>query len=133
MKLKLTKPIVFFDLETTGINPAKDRVVQISLLKISPDGREELKTFLVNPQMPIPPQATAVHGISDDDVKKAPVFAEIAKEIIEIIKNLKFMLMVFRSPIKANPRISFYQVKIMLFHGVGRKNSGACSLNLERR
>ena len=87
MNLKLTKPIVFFDLETTGINPAKDRVVQISLLKIFPDGREELKTFLVNPQMPIPPQATAVHGISDDDVKEAPVFAEIAKEIIEIIKN----------------------------------------------
>jgi hypothetical protein len=53
--------------------------------------------------------------------------------IIEIIKNLKFMLMVFRAPIKANPRISFYQVKIMLFHGAGRKNSGAHSFSLERR
>ena len=87
MNLHLSRPLVFFDLETTGINPAKDRIVQISLLKVYPDGKEELNTFLVNPQMPIPPQASAVHGITDEDVKNAPTFSEIAGDIITIIKD----------------------------------------------
>ncbi len=72
---------MFFDLETTGINITKDRIVEISYLKIMPDGREESKTRRVNPQMPIPEQATAVHGITDEDVKDCPTFKELAKSL----------------------------------------------------
>ena len=81
MKLHLKNPLIFFDLETTGINVASDRIVEISYLKIYPDQREETKTFRVNPAIPIPPQSTAIHGITDDDVKDAPAFNEIAKTL----------------------------------------------------
>ena len=68
MNLNLTKPICFFDLETTGINISKDRVVEISILKVYPDGKEESKTWLVNPEMNIPAEVTAIHGIRNEDV-----------------------------------------------------------------
>ncbi len=87
MKLNLTKPICFFDLETTGINISKDRIVEISVLKVFPDGKEESKTWLVNPEMNIPPEVIAIHGISDDDVKDAPTFKELSKEIHNMIKD----------------------------------------------
>jgi DNA polymerase-3 subunit epsilon len=87
MELKLKKPIVFFDLETTGINPSFDRIVEISLLKVLPNGSEISKTYLVNPQMPIPAGATEIHGISDDDVKDAPVFKMLAKELVSILED----------------------------------------------
>lgn len=87
MELKLKKPIVFFDLETTGIDVANDRIVEISLLKILADGKEETKTMRVNPEMPIPPQATEIHGISDDDVKNEPTFNSVAKEIARFIEG----------------------------------------------
>ena len=87
MKLNLTRPICFFDLETTGINVAKDRIVEISILKVFPDGREEEHTHLINPTVPIPAQTTAVHGISDADVVNAPTFAQKAQEIHDIIKD----------------------------------------------
>lgn len=87
MKLYLTKPICFFDLETTGINISKDRVVEISILKVFPDGKEESKTWLVNPEMKIPAEVIAIHGISDDDVKDAPTFKELSKEIYNMIKD----------------------------------------------
>ena len=87
MKLNLTRPICFFDLETTGINVAKDRIVEISILKVFPDGREEEHTHLINPTVPIPTQTTAVHGISDADVVNAPTFAQKAQEIHDIIKD----------------------------------------------
>ena len=87
MQLKLKNPIVFFDLETTGINITKDRIVEISYLKIVPDGKEECKTRRVNPQMPIPEQATAVHGITDDDVKDCPTFKELAKSLAAQIEG----------------------------------------------
>jgi DNA polymerase-3 subunit epsilon len=81
MTLTLTRPIVFFDLETTGTDVAKDRIVQISALKLHPDGTEEVRTRLLNPGMPIPPGATAVHHIKDADVAEEPSFAELAKSI----------------------------------------------------
>ena len=81
MKLQLKNPIVFFDLETTGINIVSDRIVEISYLKIYPNGEEESRTRRINPEMPIPPQATEVHGITDEDVKDAPVFRTIAKSL----------------------------------------------------
>ena len=65
MQLNLKNPLVFFDLETTGINISTDRIVEISYLKVYPDGREETKTMRINPGMPIPPEATAVHKITD--------------------------------------------------------------------
>lgn len=87
MKLNLNKPICFFDLETTGINISKDRIVEISILKVFPDGTEESKTWLVNPEMEIPPEVTAIHGISNEDVKDKPTFKELAKEIQNMIKE----------------------------------------------
>ena len=81
MNLNLKNPIVFFDLETTGINIVSDRIVEISYLKVMPNGDEESKTRRINPEMPIPPQSTAVHGITDEDVKDAPTFKSIAKSL----------------------------------------------------
>ncbi|RSK40565.1 3'-5' exonuclease [Mangrovimonas spongiae] len=87
MSLNLNKPICFFDLETTGINISKDRIVEISILKVHPDGKEERYTQLVNPTIPIPPETTKVHGISDEDVADKPTFNEIAKEVNNMIKD----------------------------------------------
>lgn len=87
MQLSLNKPICFFDLETTGINISKDRIVEISILKVHPDGKEERYTKRVNPTIPIPPEVTSVHGISNDDVADAPTFKQIAKEVHRLIKN----------------------------------------------
>jgi DNA polymerase-3 subunit epsilon len=87
MQLNLKKPICFFDLETTGTNISKDRIVEISILKVFPDGKEESKTWIVNPEMKIPKEVTAIHGISDDDVKDKPTFKELAKEVSNLIKD----------------------------------------------
>ncbi|MBO4615694.1 MAG: 3'-5' exonuclease [Bacteroidales bacterium] len=87
MRIQLRKPIVFFDLETTGINIATDRIVEISIIKVHPNGNEQKKTYRINPEMPIPPQSTAVHGISDADVANCPTFKQIAKEMVEIFKD----------------------------------------------
>ena len=81
MQLQLKRPLVFFDLETTGINVTKDRIVEISYLKIRPDGTEESRTWRVNPLVRIPEQATAVHGITNEDVKDCPPFAAIAGDL----------------------------------------------------
>ncbi len=87
MELKLTRPICFFDLETTGINVAKDKIVEISILKIYPNGNKESKTWLVNPGMPIPEEASAIHGITNERVAKEPTFLELSKEIYKMIKD----------------------------------------------
>lgn len=87
MQLKLANPLVFFDLETTGININKDRIIEISLLKVSPNGDEECKTRRINPGMPIPPESTKIHGITDEDVKDCPTFKVIAKSLAAIIEG----------------------------------------------
>ena len=87
MQLNLANPIVFFDLETTGVNISKDRIIEISLLKVAPNGKEENKTRRINPGIPIPPEATAIHGISDEDVKDCPTFKEIAKSLAAQIEG----------------------------------------------
>ena len=87
MKLNLKNPIIFFDLETTGININTDRIVEISLHKVYPNGREESKTIRVNPEMPIPAVASAVHGITDADVADCPTFNQVAKEIAKEIEG----------------------------------------------
>jgi DNA polymerase-3 subunit epsilon len=87
LELKLKRPIVFIDLETTGINVSSDRIVEISALKISPNGNEQWMTTLVNPEMPIPPKVTAIHGISDSDVTDAPTFKDIAKKLAAFLEG----------------------------------------------
>ncbi|MCP4312582.1 MAG: 3'-5' exonuclease [Bacteroidetes bacterium] len=81
MKLNLKNPIIIFDLETTGINIASDRIVEISYLKVDLNGNETSKTLRLNPGIPIPPKATEIHHISDEDVKDAPTFNEVGKSV----------------------------------------------------
>lgn len=81
MRLNLKNPIIFFDLETTGINIAYDRIVEISYLKVDLNGNETSKTLRLNPGIPIPENVTAIHGISNEDVKDAPSFNEVAKSV----------------------------------------------------
>lgn len=87
MQLNLKNPLVFFDLETTGTNVATDRIVEISYLKVMPNGEERSKTYRVNPEMHIPESASAVHGIKDEDVADCPTFREIGKLVAEELKG----------------------------------------------
>jgi DNA polymerase III subunit epsilon len=87
MKLSLARPISFIDLETTGINISTDRIVEIAIVKISVDGTKQVKRKLINPQMPIPAGSTEVHGISDEMVKDAPTFKQVANEIKQFIEG----------------------------------------------
>lgn len=86
-RLSLKRPIVFFDLETTGLDVAKDRIIEIALLKVYPDGQEESFHTLVHPGIPIPPESSAVHGITDELVADKPRFAEVGKRIAAFIEN----------------------------------------------
>lgn len=87
MKLKLNRPIVFFDLETTGTNISSDRIVEISLIKLHPDGRVLEKTRRVNPEMHIPESSTAIHHITDEDVASEPTFRQIASSLAQLISG----------------------------------------------
>lgn len=87
MELNLTKPLAVFDLETTGIKVATDRIVEISILKVMPGGDQKTYTRKINPTIPIPPKTTEIHGISDEDVKDAPTFKEIAHELNQFLVN----------------------------------------------
>lgn len=87
MQLNLTRSLVFFDLETTGLNVGKDKIVEISMLKINPDGTEETKTLLINPNVPIPQECSAIHGIYDIDVKDKPFFEDVADEIMDFLQD----------------------------------------------
>lgn len=87
MELNLSKPLCFFDLETTGIKVATDRIVEISILKVFPNGNKESLTLRVNPEMPIPAETTAIHGISDEMVANEPTFKELATRIYGMIKD----------------------------------------------
>jgi DNA polymerase-3 subunit epsilon len=83
--LQLERPLLFFDLETTGVDPATDKIVEISALLLAPDGTRDSKTRRVNPGRPIPPEASAVHGILDEDVRDEPTFGQIARSLLEWI------------------------------------------------
>jgi DNA polymerase-3 subunit epsilon len=87
MKLNLKRPIAFFDLETTGVNVASDRIVEIGILKIMPDGTTEAKEKRINPTIPIPIESSLVHGIYDKDVADQPTFKAIAKSLAEFLKD----------------------------------------------
>lgn len=87
MNLKLNKPICFFDLETTGTNVAKDRIVEIAILKVYPNGNKESHTWRVNPEMPIPLHVSQIHGITDEMVVNEPTFKELAPRVYELLKD----------------------------------------------
>ncbi len=88
--LQLTKPLAFIDLETTGINLGTDRIVEIAIIKILPDGNKSIKRKLVNPETPIPKAASDIHGITDEMVKDAPTFRQIAQELKQILDGCDF-------------------------------------------
>ena len=87
MKLNLTRPIIFFDLETTGTNVTTDRIVEFSYIKIYPDGHEESKSRRLNPEMHIPEASTAVHHITDEDVAHEPTFRQVSKALLDIFEG----------------------------------------------
>jgi len=87
MLLQLKNPLVFLDLETTGINVTKDRIVEIAFVKINLDNSEEEKLLRINPEMPIPPEVSMIHGIYDNDVKDAPTFKQVAKTLAKFIEG----------------------------------------------
>ena len=90
MNINLKNPIAFIDLETTGINVVTDRIVEIAIVKVFPDGKEEIKTKRVNPTIPIPAEATAIHGISNEDVQNELPFKDIARSIANFLEGCDF-------------------------------------------
>lgn len=87
MEINLKNPIAFIDLETTGLNIASDRIVELSILKIHPNGKKESFTYLINPSIPIPESSSEIHGIKDEDVKDRPEFKELGKNIAKILEG----------------------------------------------
>ncbi len=90
MNLNLKNPLIFLDLETTGMNIVTDRIVEIALIKVHPDGREDEKLYRINPEMPIPDVVSKIHGIYDDDIKDKPTFKEVAKTIAQFMEGCDF-------------------------------------------
>lgn len=87
MKLNITKPIIFFDLETTGVDTAKDRIVELCYIRVEPNGNEEAKSMRINPCMHIPAEASSVHGIYDKDVADCPTFAQVASSLKSVFEG----------------------------------------------
>lgn len=90
MEIKLHKPLIFLDLETTGLNIASDKIVEIALLKLKTDNSTEIKSMRINPEMPIPEKVSLIHGIYDKDVVNAPTFKQAAPELLKFIGNADF-------------------------------------------
>lgn len=87
MKLNLRKPLIFFDLETTGLNIMTDRIIEIAYLKVFPNGDEESRKMRINPEMPIPAESTEIHHITDDDVRNCPTFRQVAQMLANVFKG----------------------------------------------
>ena len=85
MNIRMDRPIVFIDLESTGLNPSYNRIVELTVIKVHPDGSEEEKTVRINPEVPIPAGATSVHGITDEDVVNQPPFSRYAKNLLAFL------------------------------------------------
>jgi len=154
MQLNLRNPIIFFDIESTGLDVASDRIVEISMVKVSPGApgepnNVEVKTRRINPTIPIPAEAQAVHGISDDDVKDAPKFAQIAKSLAQWMKgcdiagynSMKFDIpMLAEEFLRAGVEFDFRKRKLVdvqnIFHKKEQRTLKAaykfyCGLNLD--
>ena len=87
MKLNLKRPLAFFDIESTGVNVASDRIIEISILKANPDGTQAIKTLRVNPTIPIPLEASLIHGIYDEDIQHEPTFNEVGQELVDFFAD----------------------------------------------
>ncbi len=87
LRLKLSRPLIVFDIESTGVSPRKDRIIELAAIKVTPEGEEISKCWLMNPGVAIPPETTAIHGISDDIVKDCPTFADNAEEIFDFFRD----------------------------------------------
>ncbi len=138
MLLNLKRPICFFDLETTGINIVKDRIVEIGIIKIFPDGKKNEKIWRVNPECPIPNEATLIHGITDLDVKNEPSFKDLSNNIYNFIKNSDLagynsdrfdIPLLVEEMLRADVNFNFDDVKTIdvqtIFHKMEQRNLSA--------
>ncbi len=138
MTLNLKTPLCFFDLETTGISIANDRIIEIAMIKLMPNGETLRKVHKVNPTIPISPESTAIHGISNDDVKDKPTFKEIAKECAKFLEGADlsgFNILKFDVPLlveeflRADVEFDYKRKKIIdaqrIFHFMEKRTLGA--------
>ena len=138
MKLNLTRPLIVFDLETTGLDFIRDRIIQISYIKVSPDGTEERENLFVNPEKPIPHEVVELTGITDDDVKEAPTFKTLAPQLCEKFKGCDFagynsnhfdIPMLAEEFLRAGIDFDFSKVRLIdaqtIFHTMERRNLAA--------
>ncbi len=138
MKLNLTRPLIVFDLETTGLDFIHDRIIQISYIKVSPDGTEERENLFVNPEKPIPHEVVELTGITDDDVKDAPTFKTLAPQLCEKFKGCDFagynsnhfdIPMLAEEFLRAGIDFDFSKVRLIdaqtIFHKMERRNLAA--------
>ena len=138
MKLNLTRPLIVFDLETTGLDFIRDRIIQISYIKVSPDGTEERENIFVNPEKPIPREVVELTGITDDDVKDAPTFKTLAPQLSEKFKGCDFagynsnhfdIPMLAVEFLRAGIDFDFSKVRLIdaqtIFHKMERRNLAA--------
>lgn len=138
MKLNLTRPLIVFDLETTGLDFIRDRIIQISYIKVSPDGTEERENLFVNPEKPIPHEVVELTGITDDDVKDAPTFKTLAPQLCEKFKGCDFagynsnhfdIPMLAEEFLRAGIDFDFSKVRLIdaqtIFHKMERRNLAA--------
>ena len=138
MKLNLTRPLIVFDLETTGLDFIRDRIIQISYIKVSPDGTEEREDLFVNPEKPIPHEVVELTGITDDDVKDAPTFKTLAPQLCEKFKGCDFagynsnhfdIPMLAEEFLRAGIDFDFSKVRLIdaqtIFHKMERRNLAA--------
>ncbi|MDR2563089.1 MAG: 3'-5' exonuclease [Prevotellaceae bacterium] len=150
MNLNLKNPLIIFDIESTGLDVSKDRIVEISALKIFPDGREDLRTRRLNPGIPISPEATTIHGIRDEDVKDCPIFKAIAKNLATFLEgcdlagynSLKFDLPLLAEEfLRVGISIDFHKRKMIdvqnIFHRMEQRTLVAaykfyCNSDLEK-
>ncbi|MBL6518065.1 3'-5' exonuclease [Leyella stercorea] len=135
MKLNLTRPLIVFDLETTGLDFIRDRIIQISYIKVSPDGTEERENLFVNPEKPIPHEVVELTGITNDDVKDAPTFKVLAPQLSEKFKGCDFagynsnhfdIPMLAEEFLRAGIDFDFSKVRLIdaqtIFHKMERRN-----------
>lgn len=138
MKLNLTRPLIVFDLETTGLDFIRDRIIQISYIKVSPDGTEERENIFVNPEKPIPHEVVELTGITNDDVKDAPTFKMLAPQLSEKFKGCDFagynsnhfdIPMLAEEFLRAGIDFDFSKVRLIdaqtIFHKMERRNLAA--------
>lgn len=138
MKLNLTRPLIVFDLETTGLDFIRDRIIQISYIKVSPDGTEERENIFVNPEKPIPHEVVELTGITNDDVKDAPTFKTLAPQLSEKFKGCDFagynsnhfdIPMLAEEFLRAGIDFDFSKVRLIdaqtIFHKMERRNLAA--------